>query len=414
MKTASIIASLSRNAGGVFESTMQLDKSLAEIPNVRSSVLGLRDEATDLKGDAWPSINVKAFDTWGLPQFGYAPKMNSGLRELDADVLHTQGLWMYPSVVTLNWHRKTKRPYLVSPHGMLDPWALRNSAWKKRVACSLFEGEHLRRAACLRALCQSEAQSIRAFGLRNPIAIIPNGIDLPEGGRHKKEVRTQILNQWPAESGRKILLYLGRIHPKKGLLNLLKAWAELCGAASKDRSSCEWLLAIAGWDQGGHEQELKKFATELGLPWADVREKLPSNSVPASSLLFLGPQFNEAKAACYATCDAFILPSLSEGLPMVVLEAWAYGKPVLMTSECNLSEGFAANAAIRIDPSVQGIAAGLEELFLLPFSELRSRGTNGRNLVTDRFAWPKIAVKMKSVYDWVLGSGTTPECVLKD
>src|SRR5208282_4574684 len=111
---------------------------------------------------------------------------------------------------------------------------------------------------------------------------------------------------------------------------------------------------------------------------------------------------NEAKAACYANCDAFILPSFSEGLPMVVLEAWAYGKPVLMTPECNLPEGFAANAAIRIEPGVEGIARGLQELFRTPHSALRVLGDNGRNLVAGRFAWPKIAVEMKSVYEWVL------------
>src|SRR4030095_3065150 len=118
---------------------------------------------------------------------------------------------------------------------------------------------------------------------------------------------------------------------KKGLVNLLRAWAKVARSQSSDfcPPSSDWVLALAGWDQGGHEAELKQLATELGIPWADVRERGKGGAISAFSfqnfsILFLGPQFNEAKAACYAACDAFILPSFSEGLPMVVLEAWAY------------------------------------------------------------------------------------------
>lgn len=139
-------------------------------------------------------------------------------------------------------------------------------------------------------------------------------------------------------------------------------------------------------------------------------------------MFFLGPQFGAEKDACYRNCDAFILPSVSEGLPMAVLEAWAYGKPVLMTSQCNLPEGFAADAAIRIEqvgretPCAPGsaftIEAGLSELIRLPPSALRTIGDNGRSLVASRFAWPKIARDMKSVYDWLIGVGTAPPCVI--
>jgi poly(glycerol-phosphate) alpha-glucosyltransferase len=96
---------------------------------------------------------------------------------------------------------------------------------------------------------------------------------------------------------------------------------------------------------------------------------------------------------------------------MVVLEAWAYGKPVLMTPECNLPEGFAAGAAVRIAPSAEGIAQGLGELFQAPSAKRQAMGANGRQLVASRFAWPKIAADMQSVYAWVLGGGAKPTCV---
>jgi poly(glycerol-phosphate) alpha-glucosyltransferase len=271
---------------------------------------------------------------------------------------------------------------------MLDPWAVKNSAWKKCLALMLYERAHLENAACLRALCEAEAKAIRAFGLKNPICIVPNGIDVPEAKGQKSVVSGL------ESDGRMVLLYLGRIHPKKGLVNLIRAWKQ---TLSSQHSTNKWLLAVAGWDQGGHEKELRKLSAECGIQ---------------DSVVFLGPQFGNNKAACYRNCDAFILPSFSEGLPMVVLEAWAYGKPVLMTPECNLPEGYTAKAAIRIETNVESISQGLQELSRSSHSALCSIGDNGKALVAGRFTWPKIAVEMKSVYEWALGGGPKPDCVI--
>ena len=213
------------------------------------------------------------------------------------------------------------------------------------------------------------------------------------------------------EKGRKVLLYLGRIHPKKGLVNLIKAW-EVVNRKSKigNRKYEEWVLAIAGWDQGGHEKELKRLCDELGIAWQDARSQ---KSVVSSqwSVVFLGPQFGEDKAACYRNCDGFILPSFSEGLPMAVLEAWAHGKPVLMTPECNLPAGFARGAAIRIEPNVESIEAGLRELFQAPNSALQALGDNGLQLAREQFAWPVVAEEMAGLCQWMLGGGDKPACI---
>jgi glycosyltransferase involved in cell wall biosynthesis len=335
-------------------------------------------------------------------------------------IVHNHGLWMYPGVVARKAAVAAGAPLVISAHGMLDAWALRHSALKKRVAGWLFENRNLRQAACLHALCEAEAKSYRDYGLRNPICIIPNGIDVPEIGKHppaqssgatwKAEIRNQ---PWAGyvEPGRKVLLYLGRIHPKKGLPNLIRAWSKIQKAENGKQKAEEWVLAIAGWDQGGHEDELKRLCHELQVSFTDIRTPNSELRTP-NSILFLGPQFGEAKTACYRNCDAFILPSFSEGLPMVILEAWAYGKPVLMTPQCNLPEGFAADAAIRIEPNAESLAQGLHTLFQSSISDLQSTGARGRALVAGRFAWPKIATEMKSVYEWVLGGGAKPECVV--
>jgi glycosyltransferase involved in cell wall biosynthesis len=247
----------------------------------------------------------------------------------------------------------------------------------------------LRGAACLRALCEAEVQSIRAYGMRNPICVIPNGVDLPElADISKIGTDTPVFRKFA--QGRKILLYLGRLHPKKNIANLIRAWKKTLDSHPSMKQS--WVLAIAGWGESAYEEKLKDLA-----------------AVP--SVVFLGPQFGGEKNACYHACDAFILPSLSEGLPMTVLEAWAHAKPVLMTPECNLPEGFAAGAALQIGTGPEEITAGLKQLTEMSDDDRRATGARGRTLVVTKFSWPRIGEQMRSVYEWVLGGGATPDTV---
>lgn len=434
MKIRFVTASVSRDAGGLFESVRRLAQATANHAH-DVMVFGVEDTHTGADIEAWSPLEVKALKTIGPKRFGFAPRYYAELLASQGNLVMSHGLWRYTSKATHAWHKKTGSPYIVSPHGMLDSWAIKNSRWKKRIASFLYEDAHLRDAACIRALCEPEARSIRAYGLRNPICVIPNGIDLPpvvDGGELIVDSPLRALKA----DGRKVLLYLGRIHPKKGLVNLLKAWRQTLN--SQPSTLNPWVLAIAGWEEGGHEAELKQLATELGIQWTDARDAqttglqaygtarqvpvvenrcsvVPSSCGPLScgpwSVVFLGPLFGEDKAACYRECDAFILPSLSEGLPMVILEAWAHAKPVLMTLECNLPEGFATEAAVRLGINVESIAKALEDLFRTPHSALRVMGENGRSLVATRFSWPRIGDEMRSVCEWVLGKGPKPECV---
>jgi len=168
---------------------------------------------------------------------------------------------------------------------------------------------------------------------------------------------------------------------------------------------------IAGWDQGGHEAELMKLCEELGLSF-ERRGTSDDGRESAASIVFFGPAFGNDKKSLLRTADAFILPSFSEGLPMSVLEAWSYKLPVVMTPECNLPEGFAADAAIRIETGAESIAQGLDLLFSMSASDLQSMGAKGRTLVEERFTWKTIAAQMREVYDWMLGGGTRPESVI--
>lgn len=393
MKITVVVDSISRINGGIFEAERRLQQMMALLADTSVKVFGMEDEFSGEDLPKWHPIRPQVFRTIGPSAFGYARGLTKSISESDVDVIYSAGLWKYPSMVSLAWSKQTRKPLLVAPHGMMDPWALNLSRWKKRLAGMLYQNAHLQHAACIRALCSAEAQAIRDYGLKNPICIIPNGIDLPKASDGQRREIVEPLRKLKSR-GRKILLYLGRIHPKKGLGNLLKAWKMALDL--HPLLANEWALAIAGWDQGDHELELQTLAAELQLD---------------SSVVFLGPQFAEAKAVCYRNCDAFILPSFSEGLPMSVLEAWSYGKLVLMTPECNLPDGFRVGAAIKVDPQTQSIVQGLMQLFEMSDCERQGIGEQGLTLVIEQFSWPRIVRQMRAVYDWVLGSGPQPECV---
>ena len=399
IKCAHLTASVSRRAGGLFDAILHQVKA-HDRQKITTRVFGLWDEFTEADRKEWLPVSVMAFKSTTFQSLGYSPRFARELRAFAPDLIHTHGLWLYPSAAAGKYSRRKKRPRIISPHGMLDPWALKNSRWKKRLAYALFERAHLRGARCLRALCAAEAQAMRQFGLKNAIAIIPNGVDLPEPGAPTWTVPWQ----GRMTPGRKVMLFLSRIHPKKGLVNLLRAWGRTAPP--------DWVLAIAGWDQGGHEANLKRLCTELKIPIADARNR-PAVSVENRpfSVMFLGPQFEGNKAACYHHCDAFILPSFSEGLPMVVLEAWANAKPVLMTPECNLPEGFQSGAALKLEATEAGVAAGLDRFFRLTEAERIIMGNHARDLAKERFTWTQIGRQMESVYDWMLGGGAKPGCL---
>jgi glycosyltransferase involved in cell wall biosynthesis len=295
---------------------------------------------------------------------------------------------MYTSVATHRWARRRGKPYIVTPNGMLEPWALQNSKWKKCFARLFYEDRMLRGAACLHANTMKELGDIRTYGLRNPVAVISNGINLPVDEEDREKVERCTSGVRPSS---KVLLFLAPGSSEKGLMELIEGWR-----ISPARRN-GWMLEIASWGCGKHEAQLRAHCERLGL---------------RSSVSWVGPQYGMDLAAAYKRASAFILPSFSEGLPMAVLAAWAYGKPVLMTPHCNLPEGFAAQAALEIDSDPDSIAEGITRIVEMPGEELAAMGHRGRRLAEEKFTWPKVAADMKAVYDWVLGNRPKPECVV--
>ncbi|MCB1876684.1 MAG: glycosyltransferase [Chromatiales bacterium] len=369
---AYLLGHLSRRSGGV----LPLATSLAAHSRHGVQLFGLDDGDTDL---VLPE-DTRAFRTLGPDRFGFAPGLFSAVQEAGPALVHNFQLWMYSSWLCQRWGQRNRSPYIVSPNGMLDAWALARSPWRKRLALHLYEARHLAGTACFHALTQAELRSIRALGLRNPVAVIPSGVEpaMDEPGPPPWS------GQIPA--GAPVLLYLGRLHPKKGLNELISAWRQV--------NAGDWHLVVAGWGPARYVRRLKQRLAP----------------VPNASLH--GPWFGSQKANALAGAEALVLPSFSEGMPQTVLEAWSHGLPVLMTRECNLNEGFDRGAAMPLD--LAGQMRGLAAFLQIGEAQRREMGRAGKALVAERFHWPTVAAAIDGLYDWVLSGGPPPDFVSTD
>lgn len=374
-----VCTSMSRTGGGVSVVMRRAVQALAEL-GCKVTVYALRDEHSEADMADWGQIRPRLFNPAGPRMLGFSPELARALGR--HDLLHQHGIWQGISIAVNQWRRRNGKPVVISPHGMLDPWALANSRWKKRLVGALYENANLRGAACLHALAAAETDAIRAAGFVNRVAEIPNGVDLPS-------------SPCPPASdkdGRKILLYLGRLHPKKGIAELVEAWGALARRAPE--MAARWRLVIAGWDDGGHRAAFEAQAAQL-----------PEHA----SVEFPGPLHGAEKHAAFCTADAFILPSHSEGLPVTVLEAWAYGVPSFITEACNLPEALARDAAVQVSTDPQALAGVLQARLDDP--SLAAMADRASALCEETFTWPSVAEQYLATYRWLVERGARPAFV---
>jgi glycosyltransferase involved in cell wall biosynthesis len=306
----------------------------------------------------------------------------------DVSVLHQHGIWTGLSRVTRRWSDMRRLPTVVAAHGSLDPVARRISSWKKRLALLAYESENLRACSCLHALTSTERDQYREFGLRNPIAVIANGLTAewidaaayPGAFRRRLGIPDDI----------QVLLYLARITPKKGLPLLIGALRDL-GPLLKT-----WRVVIAGVDEGNHQREV---------------EALIDRAAMRSSFLFPGPLFGQEKRDAFAAADAFILPSLSEGFPIGVLEALGAGLPVLTTTAVPVEELRSGDYGWYTEATVDGIGSALRDALTRSRHELHAIGRRGREMVRRRYTWHQVSLRTTELYRWLLGKGPQPQFV---
>ncbi len=290
--------------------------------------------------------------------------------------IHVHGLWQQSSAVTGPVAREFGLPYVMSAHGMLESWAMANKRWKKALYMSVSEGANLRGAACLHALTRAEAADYRRLQLRNPVAIIPNGVSVPS---HTSA--NLFLDAFPALRGKQIVLFLGRVHFKKGLDLLCRAWERMSHHG-------EAHLVIAGPDFENTQARIEELIDSLNI---------------GRSVTFTGMLGGEMKWSALAASQVFVLPSYSEGLSVSVLEAMGAARPVIITEACNLPEVAEHDCGWVIPAQVAPLQAALSEVLNWTTCHLQTTGSNGKRLVEDRFSWPVVGRQMNSLYRWLEG-----------
>lgn len=390
MKILILVSTLnSLKGGGVSEVVYYLSKFFKSKKHIDYKICSLKTEELPKEVESrWEQIDTVVFKKSLNNSYSYSKSLKDYLFNTNYDLIHTHGIWQYFSLLALNVFRKRKIKYIVSPHGMLDKWALKNSRWKKQLLLNLYERKFLQNAACIHALNQEEANSIRVLGIKTPICIIPNGIELPI----EKEKLVPILEKKDIKE-KKVLLFLGRLHPKKGLENLIDAWEIL----KSKKISDDWTLIIAGWSNDNYDQMLKD----------KVNKKQLQNLIK-----FTGSVTGKEKNSILENADAFILPSFSEGLPMSILEAMSYKLPVLMTRECNLSNAFEKNAAIEIETNVESISKNIEKFICMKNNEKNELANNGFEFVKNNYTWNKVVDQFEEVYNWIINNKNKPNTIV--
>lgn len=386
IKVTHVTSSVSRLAGGLLDCVRLLSKSLVEEGAIQQQVLGLEDSKTALDLPMWAPIRVSPLRVVGPAAIGYAPRMGQELCASKPDLVHLYGLWKYPSVAVNTWFSKTHGPYLISPQGMLEPWALRRSHTRKWFAMLLFQRDCLDNAACLHATAPMEVESIRAAGFKNPIALIPNGVEMPPGEQNRSIEQKAAAR---LTAGMRKMLFLSRIHPKKGLLNLIEAWRQLAPSG--------WQLVVVGPDEIGHLAEVRRAVQKAGLE---------------RCVEFPGAAWGPARWQFYRDADLFVLPTFSENFGIVITEALACGIPVITTNGAPWEELRTHSCGWWIDIGVEPLIQALREAMELSDAQRYEMGRHGRSLVAAKYMWPGIAQNMKSVYEWMLGRGPKPDCVI--
>lgn len=285
------------------------------------------------------------------------------INEWKPEVVHIHGIWSLFFIRAFIWAKRNKLPVVWSPHGSLTPWALNYKRLKKRVALVAYQWLCLRLANLIHVTGEFETPDIRRLKLSNPVVEIPLGVHISDEGIEKNTNATRIA------------LFISRVHPIKGLFNLVDAWAQLRPEG--------WILQLAGPSQDGHIEEVLQRASERGI---------------ADSVQYLGEVYDSEKNKKYAEADLFVLPSFSENFGSVVLESLAQGTPVITTKGTPWNELQTRHCGWWIDIGVEPLVVALRDAIERSDSERQAMGQNGIQLVLDKYTWSSIGKQMAEAY----------------
>lgn len=388
------VASLALSAGGPTRTVTSLCTALgqhgAQVELVSMQAAGMQDAEQLIPSAQWVNTTLVPADHGLLRHPLQARPLRAALlqrcQSVHPMVLHDNGIWMPGNHAVVAMARATGVPLIISPRGMLEPWALSHRAWKKRLAWLLYQRRDLLTASVLHATAEQEVASLRRLGLRQPIAMIPNGVEFPAPADVASTMAAR-LRPAAATQRERTALFLSRIHPKKGLINLIDAWA--CVRPEG------WRLVIAGPDERGHQ--------------AEVAERIRTSGV-GEQVSFAGAVEGEAKAALYRNADLFVLPTFSENFGVVVAEALAYGLPVVTTRGAPWADLETHGCGWWVDIGADPLVEALTAATAMGNEERHAMGIQGLKYVK-RYNWHDIAGRMADVYRWMLGEAPMPDCV---
>jgi poly(glycerol-phosphate) alpha-glucosyltransferase len=365
MKIVHYSTSLSRSAGGLYYSVSGIARAQAQL-GAEVTVVGGADEHFKDDRSGWGDVTVRPFP-FRFGRYGLEPRIATALKELSPDIMHVHGIWSAASAygrLALSHGVSV----VVSPRGMLDPWILSRRPAVKMLHSALFERPLLKRSH-VHALNESERASVAAFmpDVAERIFVLPNGIE---------EVAHPVV-----VAQRSGTLYLGRVHSKKQTLELIRAWASL---PATER------LIVAGWGERAYEQQVSLAAAAQ------------------QNVGFVGSLYGEAKAEVLGAARFFILPSLSEGLPMAVLEALQHGCVPIITDACNLPELFRDGIAVRMKSDFSDFGEVMARTLAMSESEFEARSAASRQY-SRRYQWSEIGQAMLDQYETILAAKGPPK-----
>lgn len=315
-----------------------------------------------------------------LHGLGLSQPMKAALRTAaeGSDFLHSHSLWTMPTIYPAQCIRGTRCRLLLSPRGTLDPWAFHHHSFRKRIVWLAGQKANFLASSCIHATADQEYGFIRELGLKPPVAIIPNGVDIPPLYQSMEE--TLRFRQ---------LLFLARVHAKKGVDILLRSWRNV-----QDRFG-DWELRIVGPDDRGYLPQMRKLAASLG----------------ARRVTFTGWIPEKEKTACLRRAELYVLPTHGENWGVSIADALAHGLPAIVGKGAPWSGLETHQCGWWIDNTVESVTECLKIAMALPAEELKLRGSRGRAWMAREFPWTRAAEMMNGTYRWLLDGGATPAWV---